>query len=191
MYFRWSLVLLLAVLPAKLRAQGPQAPDDNTTPAASQASSQRPATVTCVSKSGRVQCAADTSRGVVLLRSTGDAPCLLGRTWGYDQSSVWVSDGCAAEFATGPATKSGSTEPKAPTYIPNAGFLLVDGSKGQIYFRLFSVRGGQNWYFLKDHGVRLNGELIYVDKSPVGYTAYPMPVGANGPVFHVNLEINF
>ena len=102
-------------------------------------SGQPSATVTCASKGPeRTQCAADTSRGVVLLRSAGAAPCLLGRTWGYDQSSVWVSDGCSAEFATGPAAESGATQPKAPSYIPNAGFLLADGSKGQIYFRLFS-----------------------------------------------------
>jgi len=25
----------------------------------------------------------------------------------------------------------------------------------------------------------------------VGYTAYPMPVGAKGNVFHLNLELNF
>ena len=28
-------------------------------------------------------------------------------------------------------------------------------------------------------------------ESPVGYTAYPYPVGAKGPVFHINLEMNF
>ncbi len=60
------------------------------------------ATVACASTPGqRTECPADTSRGVVLLRSRGEAPCLLGRTWGYDQTSVWVSDGCSAEFATG------------------------------------------------------------------------------------------
>ena len=139
MHFRWSLVLLLACLPTTLAAQSSQASADEFASAASQTSSQRPATVTCVSKGAdRVQCAADTSRGVVLLRSSGDAPCLLGRTWGYDQGSVWVSDGCAAEFATAPAPGSETPQPKAPGYIPNAGFLLVDGSKGQIYFRLFS-----------------------------------------------------
>ena len=44
---------------------------------------------------------ADTSEGVVLLRSMGDAPCLLGKTWGYDQISVWVSEGCGGVFALG------------------------------------------------------------------------------------------
>jgi hypothetical protein len=51
----------------------------------------------CSSKLGkRSNCKADTSKGVVLVRSSGDAPCLLGKTWGYDQTSVWVSDGCSA-----------------------------------------------------------------------------------------------
>jgi hypothetical protein len=55
----------------------------------------------------------------------------------------------------------------------------------------WEVRGGQNYYPMKERGIRLNGELMYVDRSPVGYTAYPYPVGAKGPVFHINLELNF
>ena len=45
--------------------------------------------------------------------------------------------------------------------------------------------------FTKQRGLRLNGEFIHVNHSPVGYTAYPMPVGANGNIFHINLEMNF
>ena len=73
------------------------------------------APVACASIPGqRTQCPADTSRGVVLLRSMGQAPCLLGRTWGYDQSSVWVSDGCSAEFATGTVADAKPTKPQGP-----------------------------------------------------------------------------
>ena len=100
------------------------------------------ATVTCASKVGETtHCAADTSRGVVLARSTGTAACLLGKTWGYDDRSVWVSDGCGADFivaATAAAGPAPETTKKAPRYIPNGGFLLVEDDKGQIYFRLFS-----------------------------------------------------
>ena len=71
------------------------------------------------------------------MRSTGQAPCLLGKTWGYDATSVWVSDGCSAEFATGP-TEPESTKAKPLSHIPNVGFLLVDHPKGTVYFRLFS-----------------------------------------------------
>jgi hypothetical protein len=119
-------------------AQTVTAPDDtaatqNAAPPASQS------TVVCSAKPGeRSSCPADTSKGIVLVRSTGEAPCLLGKTWGYDQTSVWVSDGCSAEFATGQAPQSETTKPKPLSHVPNVGFLLFDGEKGQIYFRLFS-----------------------------------------------------
>jgi hypothetical protein len=101
------------------------------------------ATVTCSSKAGERQaCPADTSKGVVLARSMGDAACLLGKTWGYDDRGVWVSDGCSAEFVVGPkepkATGEGEAKKKGPAYIPNLGFRLYEGEKGQIYMRLFS-----------------------------------------------------
>jgi hypothetical protein len=125
--------LLLVSMP---HAEAQSAPGATPPPAAGQAPLP---TITCTSTPGqRTQCAADTSRGVVLLRSRGDAPCLLGKTWGYDQTSIWVSDGCSAEFAAGVVEPEPPTKKKTPSYVPNAGFLLFDGEKGQIYFRLFS-----------------------------------------------------
>jgi len=99
--------------------------------------------VTCASDPGsRTNCPANTSAGVVLTRSTGTAPCLLGKTWGYDDHNVWVSDGCSAEFLAGQVGSEGAikptTEKEAPDYVPNAGFKLYDGDKGQIYMRLFA-----------------------------------------------------
>ena len=55
----------------------------------------------------------------------------------------------------------------------------------------WEVRGGANWYPVKERGFRVNAALVHVRHSPVGYTAYPMPVGANGNIFHVNLELSF
>jgi hypothetical protein len=107
----------------------------------SDASAQTPGAVpiSCSSKPGeRVSCAADTAAGVVLLRSTGEAPCLLGKTWGYDAKSIWVSDGCSGEFATGSVAPAEQTQSKSPKHVPNVGFLLFEGDKGQIYMRLFS-----------------------------------------------------
>jgi hypothetical protein len=102
-----------------------------------------PVTVACASRPAeRQECAADTQHGVILAKSTGQAPCLLGKTWGYDDRSVWVADGCSGEFVVGralppgaeaPAPKKGSME-----HIPNAGFRIYEGEKGQIYLRLFS-----------------------------------------------------
>jgi hypothetical protein len=76
--------------------------------------------------------------------------------------------------------------------VPKA--LQLYAGASQVFGRYgnqWEVRGGENWYLMKERGIRLNGEWLYVDRSPVGYTAYPYPVGAKGPVFHINLEMNF
>jgi hypothetical protein len=99
--------------------------------------------VTCASAGGQRQvCLADTSRGVVLAKSTGPAACLLGRTWGYDERSIWVQDGCSGEFVVGseahPAAAKADAAKKGPAYVPNFGFRVVSGEKGELYVRLFS-----------------------------------------------------
>jgi hypothetical protein len=97
------------------------------------------ARLTCSSTGGeRQHCAADTSSGVVLARSIGGAPCLLGKTWGYDDAGVWVSDGCSGEFIAGQSAPPEEEKTKPLEHVPNVGFLLYDGERGQIYFRLFS-----------------------------------------------------
>jgi len=93
--------------------------------------------ITCSSTAGaRQHCAADTSAGVALSKSTGPSQCLLGKTWGYDDTGVWVADGCSGEFVLGQTEQQSKS--KTPEYIPNLGFLLYEGEKGQIYFRLFT-----------------------------------------------------
>ena len=132
-------ILLFLVLAPRAFAQSttlsPSSEDQGATP-------QQPAsttTFTCSSRLGeRETCAADTSNGVMLVRSFGESACLLGKTWGYDDKGVWVSDGCSGEFNTGGTVQPEQVRTKAPVYSPNAGFLLFDGEKGQIYFRLFS-----------------------------------------------------
>ena len=102
--------------------------------------------VTCVSKPGeRQQCPADTSKGVALARSQGEAACLLGKSWGYDDKGVWVSDGCSAQFVVGRGlsetiekVEEAKEKAKPLQYIPNAGFRIISGEKGEIYVRLFS-----------------------------------------------------
>jgi hypothetical protein len=134
-----ALALAVTFVAARATAQ-----DQTTAPASQPASTtqngqnptQQP--ITCVSQENHRQvCPADTSAGVVLVKSTGTAPCLLGKTWGYDNTSIWVSDGCAGEFIAGQVAQAQSKS-KAPEHIPNVGFKLYDGDKGQIYFRLFS-----------------------------------------------------
>ena len=127
------VVTLLLMLPARSDAQSDGTPPQAAAPAST-------ASVVCASSLGtRQECPADTSRGVVLARSSGDAACLLGKTWGYDDRGVWVADGCVGEFIVGPSAQEGTSErTRAPAYIPNAGFLIVDSDKGEMYVRLFS-----------------------------------------------------
>src|SRR5258705_3593146 len=66
--------------------------------------------VSCESQpGGREHCPADTSAGVVLAKSSGSAPCLLGKTWGYDDTGIWVSDGCSGEVTAGPGGRGTNT----------------------------------------------------------------------------------
>ena len=103
-----------------------------------------PVRVSCSSKAGeRQECPANTKNGVVLAHSSGEAPCLLGRSWGYDEKSVWVSDGCSAEFVVGEEVPGQTEEAEPPTkkaieYVPNLGFRLFEREKGEMYVRLMS-----------------------------------------------------
>jgi hypothetical protein len=133
------LAILVAASPAL--AQDPAA-----SPAPADAGA-RGVRITCASELGaRTACPANTSQGVVLTHSQGDAACLLGKTWGYDARGVWVADGCSAEFivAAGEGEAAPTPQPEPPPgsrkkgHIPNAGFLIVDHEKGEMYVRLMS-----------------------------------------------------
>jgi Protein of unknown function (DUF3011) len=79
---------------AQFALGGYRLPSDALPPAASR--------VICDSLDGKKNvCSADTTRGVGLLRQIGDVDCVLNRTWGYTGDSIWVSEGCNAEFAVG------------------------------------------------------------------------------------------
>jgi hypothetical protein len=137
-----SAVLGAVLLATPLTAQeGP--PPPSAMPSPQTPSTAVPVRVVCSSKPGqRQRCPADTSRGVVIASSRGESACLLGKTWGYDDSGIWVSDGCEGEFVVGQAlpegAETGATKIKSPEHIPNLGFRIYEGEKGQIYARLFS-----------------------------------------------------
>jgi len=63
---------------------------------------RRTTTVVCESQSGRrEQCTADTRLGVALSRQLSREACVEGRSWGYTNNSIWVDNGCRAEFIVG------------------------------------------------------------------------------------------
>jgi hypothetical protein len=47
-------------------------------------------------------CSADTLSGVRIIRQRSEAPCIYGRSWGYDERGVWVDRGCRADFEIAP-----------------------------------------------------------------------------------------
>jgi hypothetical protein len=122
-----ALTILLAAV--RVSAQGTTPATTSQTPTQQTSTAQR---VTCTSKEGeRIVCPADTSAGVVLVRSTGAAPCLLGKTWGYDNTSIWVSDGCAGEFVAGQVAGQVTTSAPAPGYVPNLGSSWPTARRGR------------------------------------------------------------
>ena len=108
----------------------------------------------CASEAGQRQhCLADTSSGVLLVRSTGSGACLLGKTWGYDDTGVWVSDGCSGEFAVGTTLIEGTANPapeavsKKPhvrvetwgEFDPGNGFVVGKTSMGELDISAYAL----------------------------------------------------
>lgn len=54
--------------------------------------------ITCSSDGGYNRCNVDTGNGVLLHRQLSEAGCWKDRTWGYDDSAIWVDKGCRAVF---------------------------------------------------------------------------------------------
>ena len=83
----WSFVSLsmIVLLSVSAHAQAQSAAGQPAQPSGSQAAN----VMTCTSRIGeRIQCTADTSGGVALVRSSGAAPCLFGDTWGFALQDV-------------------------------------------------------------------------------------------------------
>jgi len=121
----------------------------------------RPATVTCVSTgAARQTCAANTSGGVALQQSTGTRACLLGKTWGYDDTSIWVSDGCGGVFALGVPTSVAAQTAAPPSstgaqaaagakpaerietwgeFDPGQGFLVGRSAVGELEISAYAL----------------------------------------------------
>jgi predicted porin len=137
----------------------------------------RPA-VACGSDGARQHCAADTSAGVVLARTTSSASCVLGQTWDYDATGVWVDKGCRAEFGLG------NPDPGGPENTDlNAFFGLLEP-----YGRL---RGHVAWF---NDGVEVQDDasflgLNFSTRGPVKFFAkveWGVTLVRGGQVFNPN-----
>ena len=112
------------------------------------ASSGSTITVSCSSQAGERQvCTADTSAGVTLVRSTGQTACLLGKTWGYDDTGVWVMNGCSGEFVVGQTAPASTPAPEPPEipietwgdFDPGEGFLVGRSSLGELSISAYAL----------------------------------------------------
>ena len=150
------LLMGTAAVAGENKYEGDMQQDATGTASGTQAPPISAPTVACASKSGeRQHCPADTSAGVTLVRSTGEVACLLGRTWGYDEQGVWVTDGCSGEFvvagvapkispvpvsieAQAPAAAAPEEPKKFGSYTPNLGFKVADTKYGDLNIKLFT-----------------------------------------------------
>ncbi len=68
--------------------------------------------VTCGSTDpARQSCPTLAEAEVVLVRQVGGAPCVRGRTWGYEAGLIWTEGGCRADFEVTPRAGPGPAEP--------------------------------------------------------------------------------
>jgi len=76
--------------------------------------------------------------------------------------------------------------------VPRTWQAYLSGSKiyGE-YGDPWDLAIGFNWFPYKNRQFRLNGEVIFIEDSPVGYYSVPYIVGANGTIFYANAELRF
>lgn len=86
-------------------------------------------------------CAADTRGGVTLVRQTSETACVEGRTWGYDNSGVWVTQGCSGEFALGGRYGDSYTNGYNNGYNSSRVIRCESNDNRQVYCRT-DTRGG-------------------------------------------------
>ncbi|HZR26662.1 MAG TPA: DUF3011 domain-containing protein, partial [Vicinamibacterales bacterium] len=112
-------------------------------------------------------CPGDTSAGVALVKSTGTAACLLGKTWGYDDAGVWVAEGCSGEFQLGEiaAAPAGAPAPPAakPPYVPVETWGEFDPGKGFLIGRSALGELDISAYALVRYVNQMPGEQTFKD----------------------------
>jgi hypothetical protein len=83
------------------------------------------------------------------VKSTGTGVCLLGKTWGYDDTGVWVTDHCGGEFQLGEAAPAGEAAAAPPAkgepietwgeFDPGQGFLVGRSSVGELAISAYAL----------------------------------------------------
>lgn len=101
----------------------------------------RAQTISCMSGDGDMEkhyCEADTRYGAHLLKETGTAKCVEGKTWGWDEGGIWVVMGCGGQFALSKAEAPTESKPEHPP-IP------APSPKKEELMSCASTDGGRNY----------------------------------------------
>jgi hypothetical protein len=88
-----------------------------------------PTRVTCESEDGRMkECAMNTRGSVRVARQISSTKCVEGVNWGLNRNSIWVKDGCRAEFELVGSGGSGSSSASPPDSAVRACNAVQDRS---------------------------------------------------------------
>src|SRR5688572_33350318 len=101
-------------------------------------------TVRCESDDHRTEvCRIDTRGGVRIVDQESRAPCVSGRTWGYDSRGIWVSQGCRARFQVGSSAYARSSRYDDRYYGGNTGYY---GNNSGYYGNHSGYYGNSGYY---------------------------------------------
>jgi DUF3011 family protein len=65
-------------------------------------------TIRCSASDGKKHyCKAETGAGVELVKQRSKSLCAEGKSWGFDESGIWVDHGCRGDFMVKTAAPSG------------------------------------------------------------------------------------
>jgi len=145
----------------------------------------------------------DTEGGVRLVRKLSDAPCVQGRSWGYDSRQVWVDDGCRAEFEVrgGREGRDRNRDDRGQIFLPGRGVpnwaignwvgirqvrdmsLRIRNDGSAVFSQRNSTRGGERRGEIR--GNRLDvGDMTFRVERQDSYGIVLHPVRANtGPLY--------
>ena len=121
-------------------------------------------TVYCASDDmGKHLCTADTRGGVQLIQQKSGAPCVFGRTWGYDDRGLWVDRGCRADFRLGAVNWGGWDQSYTFYCASDDGGRNFCQTNTRFGVRLARQRSGADCIFGRSWGY--NGRGVWVDRG--------------------------
>jgi hypothetical protein len=146
----------------------------------------------------------DTSGGVRLIRRLSDAPCVQGRSWGYDRNSVWVDDGCRAEFEVRTNRQDRwdrNRDDRGQVFLPGKGVpnwavgnwvgirqvrdisLRIRNDGSAVFSQRNTLRGGERRGEIRGNRLDVGDMTFRVERDGhVGLVLFPVRAGT-GPMY--------